>query len=60
MQGHHYMKRGLRDANQGFAKAIKAVRAGEAVVLTDRGRRPLKVKGKPLSDTIADDREDRV
>jgi len=95
------MRLGLREANQGFAKAIKAVRAGEDVVLTDRGRpiavikplkktdgpeavlqamaeaglirrasrkgpmpaprwRPLKVTGTPLSDTIADDREDRV
>lgn len=95
------MRLGLRDANQGFSKAIKAVRAGEDVVLTDRGRpiavirplrkadgpeavlqamadagliqrasrkgpmppprwRPLKVKGKPLSDTIAGDREDRA
>jgi len=95
------MRIGLREANQRFSKAIKAVRAGEDVVLTDRGRpiavikalrktdgpeavlqamsdaglirrasrkgpmpasrwRPLKIKGKPLSDTIAEDREDRV
>ena len=95
------MKLGLREANQQFSKAIKAVRAGKEVVLTERGRpiavikpikekdtlgvalqamvdegllkpasrmgptptprwRPAKVKGKPLSQTVIDDREDRV
>jgi prevent-host-death family protein len=29
---------GLRDANQNFSKAIKAVKAGEVVLLTERGR----------------------
>jgi prevent-host-death family protein len=93
------MKLGLREANQRFSKAIKAVRAGKEVVLTDRGRpiavikpirtedteeaalqamvdeglvrpaarkgltpaprwRPVKVKGKPLSQTVLEDRED--
>jgi prevent-host-death family protein len=32
------IKMGLREANQKFSKAIKAVRAGQEVVLTDRGR----------------------
>jgi prevent-host-death family protein len=32
------MKLGLREANQHFARTIKAVRAGHEVVLTDRGR----------------------
>lgn len=32
------MRLGLREANQRFSKAIKAVRAGKEVVLTDRGR----------------------
>lgn len=32
------MRIGLREANQRFSKAIKAVRAGKEVVLTDRGR----------------------
>jgi len=32
------MKLGLREANQHFSRAIKAVRAGKEVVLTDRGR----------------------
>jgi prevent-host-death family protein len=95
------MRLGLREANQRFSKAIKAVRAGKEVVLTERGHpiavimpikaettqeaalralvddglispaarkgpmprprwRPLKVKGKPLSQTIIDDREDRA
>ena len=95
------MKLGLREANQQFSKAIKAVRAGKDVVLTDRGRpiavikpirdedaqqaamaamvdeglitaparlgptpaprwRPVKVKGRPLSETVIDDREDRA
>ena len=95
------MRLGLREANQRFSKAIKAVRAGKEVVLTERGRpiavikpiktkdalevamqamvdegflkaasrkgptpaprwRPVKVKGKPLSQTVIDEREDRV
>jgi prevent-host-death family protein len=36
------MNIGLREANQEFAKAIRAVRRGEDVVLTDRGR-PLAI-----------------
>ncbi len=95
------MRLGLREANQRFSKAIKAVRAGKEIVLTERGRpiavikpikqedahdaalqtmadeglvtlpsrkgpmpaprwRPVKVKGKPLSQTIIEDREDRA
>ena len=95
------MRLGLREANQQFSKAIKAVRAGKEVVLTDRGHpiavikpikeaeiqdaalkamadeglitlpsrkgpmpaprwRPIKVKGKPVSETIIEDREDRA
>jgi prevent-host-death family protein len=95
------MKLGLREANQRFSTAIKAVRAGKEVILTDRGHpiavikpikaedaqdaalremadeglirpaerkgptpvprwRPVKVKGKPLSKTIIEDREDRA
>ena len=95
------MKLGLREANQQFSKAIKAVRAGKEVVLTERGRpiavikpikeadtqqaalqqmadeglitlpsrkgpmpsprwRPVKVKGKPVSQTIIEDRDDRA
>lgn len=95
------MRLGLREANQRFSKAIKAVRAGKEVVLTERGHpiavikpikeedpqeaalkamaeeglitlpsrkgpmpaprwRPVKVKGKPLSQTLIEDREDRA
>lgn len=95
------MKLGLREANQHFSRAIRAVRAGKEVVLTERGHaiavitpikerdnlkasiqamvddgfltpaarkgrtpaprwRPVKVKGKPLSQTVIDDREDRA
>lgn len=95
------MRLGLREANQQFSKAIKAVRAGKEVVLTERGQpiavikpikpkdaqaaalqamadeglialpsrkgpmpaprwRPVKIKGKPLSQTIIEDREDRA
>ena len=41
------MHMGLRDANQNFSKAIKAVKAGQEVVLTERGKpiatiKPLK------------------
>lgn len=32
------MKLGLREANQHFSRAIKAVRAGKEVVLTERGQ----------------------
>ncbi|HYT74892.1 MAG TPA: type II toxin-antitoxin system prevent-host-death family antitoxin [Vicinamibacterales bacterium] len=93
------MRLGLREANQHFSKAIKAVRAGKEVILTERGQpiaiiRPIKeeqeqeaglkrmvdeglitlpsrkgplprfqpvhVKGKHLSQTIIEDRDDRV
>jgi prevent-host-death family protein len=95
------MKLGLREANQHFSKAIRAVRGGKEVILTERGRpiaiimpvrqepseesalrtmadeglitlpsrrgltpaprwKPVRVKGKPLSQTILEDREDRA
>ena len=93
------MRLGLREANQHFSKAIKAVRAGKNVVLTDRGQpiavitpikneqeqdavlkrmvdeglislplrkgplprfEPIRIKGKPLSQTIIEDRDDRA
>lgn len=40
------MRMGLRQANQQFSKAMKAVKAGEEVVLTERGK-PIAVI-KPL------------
>jgi prevent-host-death family protein len=93
------MKLGLREANQHFSKAIKAVRAGKEVVLTERGQpiaiitpikeahhpeavlkrmaddglitlptrkgrlprfEPVPMTGKPISQTIIDDRDDRA
>jgi prevent-host-death family protein len=46
------MRLGLREANQHFARTIKAVRAGQEVVLTDRGR-PIAVI-KPIKDDEGD------
>jgi prevent-host-death family protein len=43
------MKMGLRQANQQFSKAVKAVRAGREVVLTDRGK-PIAVI-KPMESS---------
>ncbi len=40
------MRIGLREANQRFSKAVKAVKAGREVVLTERGK-PIAVI-KPL------------
>ena len=40
------MRLGLREANQKFSKAIKAVKAGKEVILTERGK-PIAVI-KPL------------
>lgn len=45
------MKLGLREANQQFSKAIKAVRAGKEVILTERGR-PIAVI-KPIQQVDA-------
>jgi prevent-host-death family protein len=42
------MKLGLREANQRFSKAIKAVRAGKEVVLTERGQ-PIAII-KPIKE----------
>jgi prevent-host-death family protein len=46
------MRMGLREANQKFSKAIKAVKQGKEVVLTERGKpiaviKPLQAKEKP-------------
>jgi len=45
------MKIGLREANQKFAQAIRAVRAGQDVVLTDRGQ-PLAVIRRIQRDDV--------
>lgn len=91
------MRLGLREANQRFSKAIKAVKAGEEVILTERGKpiavikplkqadkveatirrleeegilrpalkrgpmptwKPIRIKGKPLSETIREERDE--
>ena len=93
------MRMGLREANQQFSKAIKAVKAGKEVVLTERGKpiavikpidagndedavirrleaegilrpaakrgpmprprwKPIRIKGKPLSATIREERDE--
>ena len=38
------MKMGLREANQNFSKAIKAIKAGKTVVLTERGTPIAKIQ----------------
>lgn len=94
------MRMGLREANQQFSKAIKAVKAGKEVVLTERGkpiavikpleqedklkarirrleaegilrsgpksgkpmpvwRSPVRIKGKPISETVSEERDER-
>ena len=94
------MRMGLREANQSFSKAIKAVKAGKDVILTERGkpiaviksleqetntdaairrleaegvlrrgpksgkpmpvwRSPVRIKGKLISDTIREERDER-
>jgi prevent-host-death family protein len=45
------MKIGLREANQRFSKLVRAIRAGQEVVLTDRGEaiavvKPLDARGQ--------------
>ena len=42
---------GLREANQKFSRAVRAVKAGREVVLTERGK-PIAVI-KPLASTSA-------
>jgi prevent-host-death family protein len=47
------MRMGLREANQSFSKAIKAVKAGKDVILTERGK-PIAVI-KPLGQEMSVD-----
>jgi prevent-host-death family protein len=94
------MRMGLREANQRFSTAIKAVKAGKEVILTERGKpiavikpldtedkleatlrrleaegilrpavkrgpmptptwKPIRIKGKPMSQTISEERDER-
>jgi prevent-host-death family protein len=91
------MRMGLREANQSFSKAMKAVKQGKEVVLTERGKpiavikplegeekaetvirrleaegilrpalkrgpmpdwKPIRIKGKPMSETIREERDE--
>jgi len=45
------MRLGLREANQHFSKAIRAVKAGQEVVLTERGKPIAVIKPLPEPDT---------
>jgi prevent-host-death family protein len=45
------MRLGLREANQRFSKAMRAVRAGKEIILTERGH-PIAVI-KPIRDEAA-------
>ena len=47
------MRMGLREANQHFSKAVKAVKAGEQVVLTDRGKPIAVIKRLPQAHSDA-------
>jgi prevent-host-death family protein len=52
------MKMGLREANQNFSKAIKAVKAGKAITLTERGKpiatiRPIAIKASEADELQA-------
>ncbi|HEY5543512.1 MAG TPA: type II toxin-antitoxin system prevent-host-death family antitoxin [Candidatus Binatia bacterium] len=46
------MRMGLREANQRFSKAIKAVKAGKEVVLTERGKPIAVIKPLELEETL--------
>ena len=43
------MKMGLRQANQNFSKAIKAIKSGKAIVLTERGKPIARIT--PIQDS---------
>jgi len=46
------MHLGLREANQHFSKAIKAVKAGHEVILTERGRPIAVIKPLPVAGDV--------
>lgn len=45
------MKMGLREANQNFSKAIKAIRSGKVIVLTERGK-PIATITPTVEDAV--------
>ena len=49
------MRMGLREANQSFSKAIKAVKAGKDVILTERGKPIAGLGGYQMFDSLAVD-----
>jgi prevent-host-death family protein len=92
------MRMGLREANQRFSKAIREVKAGRTVILTERGTpiaviqplrsplseesvlqhlresgvlrgaaltlpmvpwKPVKLAGRPIADTLREERDER-
>lgn len=46
------MRVGLREANQRFSRLVKAVRSGQQVVLTERGKPIAVLKPLPEAPTI--------
>jgi len=46
------MKMGLREANQNFSKAIKVIKSGEAIILTERGKAIATIT--PIIDKTSD------
>jgi prevent-host-death family protein len=52
------MKMGLREANQNFSKAIKAIKAGKPIVLTERGKPIARIT--PIVTESAEDDELRL
>src|SRR5262249_26750601 len=48
------MKMGLREANQNFGKAIRAVKAGKVVVLTERGEPIATIQPVHRTSTVED------
>lgn len=46
------MRMGLREANQHFSRAVKAVKAGREVVLTERGRPIAVIKPLHVIDAV--------
>ena len=48
------MKMGLREANQNFSKAMKAVKAGKVVILTERGNPIATIQPYRMAATLDD------
>ena len=45
------MRMGLREANQHFSRAVKAMKAGREIVLTERGKAIAVIKPLPAIDS---------